>query len=205
MKGIVGVALFFGGAAVGFLAANAIMKKHYEEVAEEEIKSVKEYYKGVDKEDNQQSEDEETEQEDIKEEPTVVEEFINNYVQDEEEPEEVVPFAKSEYEMDEETEASIIKDKPYLIEPDEFGEGAFDYQLETLYYYTDGVLANAADEIIDNESYYIGDVDLTRFDVYDDDDDNLIYVRNDNTEHDYEISKERCSYAESMAGIGWDS
>ncbi len=201
MKGVVGVALFAGGIAVGFLAANIIMKKHYEGIADEEINSMKEYYKTrEDEKDENEGQLEIIDEEEADEEE--MEEIINEYTT---EHEETVPFVKSEYEMDEETEASLMKEHPYLIEPDEFGDGVFDYDLETLYYHTDGVLANQADEVIENWVSVIGNIDLSRFDLHDEDDDGLIYIRNDNTKHDYEIQKEKFSYAESMAGIGWDS
>ncbi len=201
MRGITGVALFLGGAVVGFLASNVLLKKQYEAIANEEIQSVKEHYKGVDERDGQMPEEVEIVEEVTEKE---VDDFIKPYTPEEEEEEETIPLVKSDYEMDEETEAYLKKDVPYIIEPDRFGEGAFDYQLETIYYYTDGVLANSGDEVIEDWFRIIGDVDLSKFDMYDEDDDGLIYVRNDNNQHDYEISKERFSYVENMAGVGWD-
>lgn len=73
------------------------------------------------------------------------------------------------------------KDKPYTISPEEFGE--IDYETKSWTLYSDGILVDEFDQIVEDEHLYLGDC-LKEFN-----DDDAIYVRNDKEEVDYEILK----------------
>jgi hypothetical protein len=56
-----------------------------------------------------------------------------------------------------------------------------------LTYYSDGVLTNDWDEVIENIEGTVGEANLKEFEKSDNDD---MYVRNDEVELDYEINKD---------------
>lgn len=84
-------------------------------------------------------------------------------------------------------------DKPYIITPGEFGE-FHDYETITLIYYSDGVLVDDNDEIIDEPDEIVGEGNLERFGEFDD---NSLHIRNDQLKCDYEILKDKTTYSNS--------
>lgn len=165
------VLAFTSGAAVGAVVSWRLLKTKYEQIAQEEIDSVKEMYSTS------------TEDTDIYEVESVTEETNE---------------PKEEYEAILESEGytnysgaktekggSAIMDteRPYVISPDEYGE--FEgYDTETLNYYADGVLTDDQDNIIDDVNGIVGEASLKTFGQYEDD---AVHVRNDALKTDYEI------------------
>ena len=74
-------------------------------------------------------------------------------------------------------------EEPYTISPDDFGEEA-GYEVETLTYYADGILADDQDNLIDSVDKMVGLESLDKFGEYEDD---VVYVRNEQYKCDYEI------------------
>lgn len=159
------VVSFAIGAAVGSFVTWKIVKTKYEQLAQEEIDSVKEVYSRNKKED----ESEETEQLDTD--------------------------ISSDEETDKQRQKDITKDngysngnvmnaypKPFTITPEEFGETM--YKTETLYYYADEILADENDKEIVNVDELVGLDSLSTFGQYDDD---AVYVRNEKLKTDFEI------------------
>lgn len=77
------------------------------------------------------------------------------------------------------------------ISPDEFGEDP-SFERVTWTYYTDGVMTDQSDHVIDNYADYVGDFKplVGRFDP------NVAYVRNLEKSQDYEILISESSYEE---------
>lgn len=75
------------------------------------------------------------------------------------------------------------KDGPYVIPPEDFGEFE-DYEKISLTYYSDGVLTDENDEIMDDVEDSVGEDSLNHFGEYEDD---SVFVRNDRKKCDYEI------------------
>lgn len=73
---------------------------------------------------------------------------------------------------------------PYVIPPEEFGNDADEYDLISLNYYEDGVLADDWDDVIEDVDRVVGKDSLTHFGEYEDD---SVYVRNDRLKCEYEI------------------
>lgn len=73
-------------------------------------------------------------------------------------------------------------EKPYVIAPSEFGENG--YETISLRYYSDGLLADDMDEVIENIDETVGADSLNHFGEYEDD---SVFVRNDRLKVDYEI------------------
>lgn len=89
---------------------------------------------------------------------------------------------ESETPMPEQKE-DIISDKPYIITPEQFGE-IEEYEKISLVYYSDGVLTDENDELIDDIEEIVGEDSLNHFGEYEED---SVFVRNDSRKCDYEI------------------
>ena len=73
---------------------------------------------------------------------------------------------------------------PYVISPDDFGETG--YETVSLTYYSDNVLADDYDEVVEDAELIIGNYALDRFGEYEED---IVHVRNDVNQTDYEICR----------------
>lgn len=82
-------------------------------------------------------------------------------------------------------------DAPYVIPPEEFGET--DYEIISLTYYADGILADDMDDIVDDVDDIVGVDSLTHFGEYEED---SVFVRNDLREVDYEILRDPRKYSD---------
>ena len=186
------VITFVLGATAGSLVAWKILEKKYKEIADEEIQSVKEYYKGKDdlnefikKADHvtYAAKDEFNSIEDKKVETT----NYNRMVTD-------LGYADDDATIIVEQEEGVA---PYVISPEEFGE-KIGYDTESLTYYADGILANDDYEIMVDLDNLIGD-GLEHFGEYEDD---AVCVRNDMLKCDYEILKHDKTFEEVSARLG---
>ena len=74
--------------------------------------------------------------------------------------------------------------KPYVISPDNFGDGEYDYELVSLVYYEGDDTLVKQDEVIHNIDDVIGLDSLMHFGDYEDD---VVHVRNDRLKTDYEV------------------
>ena len=158
--------IFTLGAAVGSVVTWKLVKDKYARIAQEEIDSVKEVFSKRNKpEESVEEKDEEPvpEPEEIAEYKSI----INN----------------CGYSVVERVET--MHDKPYVIEPEIFGEDP-DYETISLTYYADGVLTDENNCIIDPGEIesLIGEESLDHFGEYEDD---SVFVRNEERKIDYEI------------------
>lgn len=173
MKSILSSTIVFSlGAAVGATAAWMFLKNKYEQQAREEIEAVREYYSNKTEKVVEENED------DSNTEPEEVEEYY--------------ALAQEYSGSDEKGGSEDMRKKPYVISPDEYGE-LEDYDVESLVYYADGVLADNNNEPIDNIANLVGTESLTHFGEYEDD---SVFVRNDRLKCDYEILKDYQKYSD---------
>lgn len=171
------VIAFSAGAAAGSVITWKLLKTKYEQISREEIESVKETWakkyndSTVDTCDEEIEDDEEVE--------------IQKY-------EGIANTYNSYYEESEEGggPTSMKKDRPYIISPDEYGEFE-DYMQIGLTYYSDGVLADEDDSVIEGVNDIVGIESLRHFGDYEDD---LVFVRNDAKKADYEIAYDPRKY-----------
>lgn len=168
--------LAIGGVA-GVLGARQYFKKKYEDIAQEEIDSVKEAFSR--KKDSDETEDSDSANDDEPETMEEAKQIMNDNGYFDEEID-VFEMKKSE-------------EAPYVINDDEFGnmedEG---YDMETLYYYLDGTLADGDDNRVDLDDL-IGADALNHFDEYVQD---TVYVRNEKYRTDYEVLLMQRSFAD---------
>lgn len=198
----INVLMFAVGAAIGSAVTWKVVKTKYEQIAQEEIESVKEVF---------------------------AEQLANLQEQDDDcgttdETHEYVSQAKqidwSELEdLDEEEEADGLNDyerlvssynnkeggaedmakRPYVISPYDFGE-LDDYHQIELTYYADGTLEDEEYNVVTDVDELIGQTSLYTFGEYEDD---AVFVRNEELRTDFQILKDYRTYAEARsAGPG---
>lgn len=205
------IIIFSLGAAIGSLITWAFVKEKYEQMANEEIDSVKEVFYARKKEledryeeddscyNDDNEDDYEAEKECDKQEyqKIIHENGYAPYSYDE------VLKKKTVENGDDKVKFSFGDAKPYTIPPDEFGE-ADGYGLETLTYYADGVLTDDWGNIIENVDELVGEDSLKTFGEYEDD---SVFVRNDNFKCEYEILLDNQKYSDIYEdkGFGADS
>ena len=202
---------FVTGLVIGSVVTYVIVKDKFEKIAQEEIDSVKEVFgRRVEKEADKKVEKiAKKEVEKIRKEYNKYDNLTKNYTSyskneteenNDEEDEEVCE--NDEYEVFCENNEDIVEldeierasdyDKPYIIEPQEFG--ALDgYSLITLYHYSDNVLADDCDELVEDLDDVVGEDYASHFGEYEDD---CVYVRNDRLKADYEICRDLRKYSD---------
>ena len=94
--------------------------------------------------------------------------------------------------QDKKQKQEIGVDKPYVIQPSDFGEFD-DYEKISLTYTADGALLDDMNEIVDDIEETVGEDSLEHFGEYEDD---SVYVRNDAKKCDYEILLDQRNYQE---------
>lgn len=183
--------IFTAGAAIGSAVTWNALKTKYEQIANEEIESVKRHYKMKEAgeqavkgfEDGVKSVKETTSAvgEEIKDE---YESYAKRYLSDQDE--------KPEQKVKKEEEKV---EKPYVISPDEFGE-IDEYETISLTLYSDGVLADDQGNAIDDVEETVGKDSLNHFGEYEED---SVFVRNDERRCDYEILADDLTYEDAMS------
>ena len=96
--------------------------------------------------------------------------------------------------QDKKQKQEIAVDRPYVIQPSDFGEFD-DYEKISLTYTADGVLLDDINEIVDDIEETVGEDSLEHFGEYEDD---SVYVRNDSKKCDYEILLDQRNYQEIL-------
>lgn len=175
--------IFAAGAGIGSAVTWKIVKSKYEQIAQEEIDSVKEYYhnKYEDKDEPAPEKDTDdagvnlakgmatglkTEKPDLKNYANMIREV--NYAQE------------------------VETERPYVIQPVEYGE-MDDYETRCLVHYSDGVLVDEDGEVVEDVDHVVGGGYDAHFGDYEDD---AIHIRNDVTKTDYEILADPRRYAD---------
>ena len=190
--------LFTGGAAIGSLVTWKVVKTKYERIAQEEINSVKETWDRMNRmepgeiapydEDEEIEEDDEDEECDFEDPVRIAyHELARVYSTSGEHDDEDV--GKGEGDHDEPG-----FDPPYVITPNDFGDGNYDHELHCLTYYSDGVLSTDWYEKLDIEDT-IGLEALDHFGDYAED---VVHVRNERLQADYEVVKDPRNYSDLL-------
>ena len=153
---------FAAGAVLGFAVSYKFAKDKFEQIAHEEIESVKKAFKKAraDLEKEKEPSDEENE------EPVESDEDFDKYVK------EVKQY-----------ETTTTRSKPHVISPEEFGEDE-NYEIVNLTYYSDGIVADDDGNKLYDIENTIGRKALESFGNYEDD---AVHVVNDELQIYYEI------------------
>ena len=190
--------MFTTGAAIGSLMTWKAIKTKYERLAQEEIDSVKEEFSRLSKirkeSNDRQNEDEDAEagdygwndidRDNLVEYNNITDRYRSSSDDDE-----------TDEEGDERSEGEVpYINGPYVISPDDFASSPPGYSAQPLDYFSDGILADGWGVELDIEET-IGEESLEHFGEYADD---LLYVRNERKEIDYEVTKDPRTYAEAV-------
>lgn len=179
------------GAAAGAVVSWRLLKKKYEQIAQEEIDSVKEVFSQRHSTLTEEVEGAQEKMADNAEEKKEADDYSNmvdglGYRNYSDISKKAPVSTRKEYVMG-----------PYVITEDEFGE-IDEYETNTLTYYSDGVLADDVDDVIEDVEDTIGHESLMNLGPQDD---RLhlvdsVYVRNDDKKCDYEILFDVRRYAD---------
>lgn len=170
---------FVLGAVAGGSGAWYYAKKKYEEIAQEEIDSVKEVFlrKTAELHDKEIT-------------LTIAENLKGSSNMKPSIAEAVAILHKEGYISEEED--AVADNTPYVIAPEQFMEKE-DYDHVTLTYYADQVLTDENDEMIEDVEGTVGFESLNHFGEYEDD---SVFVRNDARKIEYEILLDERTYAD---------
>lgn len=190
---------FILGLAVGGTASWFITKKIYEHIAEEEIESVKAAFKNRRKEIIPEKKEEAPIKEvydnprqaamDNANKPNIME--YSSRVRKEG----YVNYSDKEVDTDDEEQDRVKAHYipgPYAIAPEHFKEDA-DIDTVFLTLYSDDILADNRDEIVEDIDGTVGADYKEYFGKYDD---NVVWIRNERLNIDYEITKDEGTYEE---------
>lgn len=197
--------MFAAGAVIGSLVTWKVVKTKYEDIAQEEIDSVKEEYTrlmvsmrkklndSVTYKDDEDDESEEDADDDDFDDSTMTNynEIVKSYRSSDEE--ENTQNEKEGEEKEEDNDGVSYMKAPYVISPDDFGSVP-GYNVEPLDYFADGILADGWGVELDIAET-IGEDAVNHFGDYDDD---VVYVRNEQTELEYEVTRDPRTYAEAV-------
>lgn len=173
------------GAAIGSAATWMILKTKYKKELDEEVEAIKEHYKkkvqviedaantlhdiyrGTDNTDAVEPNKEPKE-----ENQTISGDRYRKVLED------------HKYSHDEPCYDDYANEHPYVITPDQFGNDTDEYDLISLNYYADKVLADDWNDPIEDIEATVGEESLNHFGEYEED---VVYVRNERLRVDYEI------------------
>ena len=192
---------FILGAAGGSFVTYKLLKNKYEEIAQDEIDSVKEMYRNVQGDTELDKSENEDDDPFIHDPKKMAEKSIDKP--------DIMEYSKKVEKLNYSGYSkSKISDKlevgpdpkdmgdPYVISPEEFGEDDT-YDTINLTYYADGVVADENDEEVENVDGIIGLDSLETFGTYEDD---SVHVKNDRLRAYYEILRDERNYEDVMAG-----
>ena len=173
--------IFAAGAGIGSAVTWKLVKSKYEQIAQEEIDSVKEYYhdKYDDKDDS----------EPVEEWPNILHiEEVNEGFKTEK------PDLKDYANMIKEAAyaTEVATERPYVIQPLEYGE-MDDYETRSLVHYNDGVLVDENGEVVEDVDHVVGGGYDAHIGDYEED---AVHIRNDVTKTDYEVLADPRNYAD---------
>ena len=205
MKGTLSkVVIFAAGAFVGSVVTWKLVKSKYEQIAQEEIDSVKEVF-------TKKAEDLEVKKlEDVDIDKLFNEKIAGHFETNltKNKPN-LMEYASKLANMNYADYADSVKKEdddmchPYVIEPEEFEELAdVGYDSDNLTYYADGILADDLDNIIEDVENTVGFEALEKFGDIDDD---SVFVRNDDLRCDYEIVRDLRRYSDVVGSIPHDA
>ena len=187
------VIAFVAGAAVGYFAANYLLKDKYEKRFQQEVSSTIEAFK-TNKNDEHKKDDEVTYNNEklkaVSDEVVVanIKEYAKNIGKHD------YSEVKDEKSSEKDEDDDIDHTKPYVITEEEV-DAYMNYSITQWNYYADGVLTDENNEVVEDVSTTIG---KEAFEHLKKTSESAIYVRNDLLELDYEILKNEMTYAELL-------
>lgn len=179
------VFIFAAGAAIGSAVTWKILKERYEQIAREEIESVKEVFSRREAEDEVTEEAEVAESTKPEEKTGSVKEYYESIVKEE---------RYRNYANVESTKEVNDVEKPYVIKSSEFAQ-IDGYEAIGLFRFADGYLTDDNNDLVDDPDELVGTEYVDYFGK-DERDPDTVYVRNDARRTDYEIMLDERRYVD---------
>lgn len=177
--------MFAAGATIGSAVSWQLAKNKYKQIADEEIQSVKDAFS---KKENDINTKLSTANAMLKK--NMINNDLNSTYKDAYK--DILTTNKYLYSENTNAKKEVPETGPYVISPDEFGE-LDDYETISLTYYSDKVLADDMDQVIDDYKVCVGNDFMNHFGEYEDD---SVFIRNDARKCDYEILYDLRPYSE---------
>lgn len=174
------VLIFTAGAAIGSVVTWKLLDAKYAKRAESEIEEIRAYY-------NSKYASKETPETDLETNEETVERSFTK-----EEKEEYMQIVANYTTGKGGSESMTVGTPPYVISPDEF-DTEEDYDTMSLTYYTDGILADDDDNVIEDIENTVGKDFASHFGEFEDD---SVFIRNEVLKTDYEILMDYRPYAD---------
>lgn len=185
-------------ASVGYFAARRRLTSAYLDMLDDEIEKTKQHYAALYKKEGYESPQEAAASLGV-DVANTVQQNLTNYGAKAAEAKKLLVDLQQGRTFDKEMEVRN-KANPYIISVAEFMAGDRNYSQVTLSYFEgDDTLMDDKDDIISNPAEVIG-VDTLQFGKFSDDD-NIVYIRNDKLEADYEVTRSRGKYSVEVAGL----
>lgn len=184
--------LFFtAGAVIGSVVTWKLIKTKYEQLAQEEIDSVKAVYCPHEDEPESETPDNNIEKGYV---PNATD--LNSYA------ETLAAQGYTDYANAKNGIVNTTKpveevddvERPYVISYEDFGE-LDNYNIVSLIYFNDGVLTDSQYEPVEDADSIVG---LESLEHFGDEEDDSVFVRNDKRKTDYEILKDERNYADLL-------
>lgn len=208
-KAFANFVMFTIGAVIGSAVTWKLVKTKYEQIAQEEIDSVKETFSKREKQTEKYSPDDTVTvknftdrnnvNDDVNNDVHVYESILKdhkylNIDEDRTDEDRSNSYTKYTLEKTRKEDLDMEYNRPYVISPEEFDDND-EYNVISLTYYADGVLTDDMDEPIDPEDIddLVGKDFADHFGEYEE---NSIFVRNDAMQTDYEILRDLQRYDE---------
>lgn len=191
MNNVKTLLVFTSGVTAGSVTTYFYLKDKFEKRTQEEINSVKEVYRNANNEaildDEESKKSSDDEEDDEKPKTNKYDTLASLYTTDDGK-QDYTSYSKVVVKTKEMMDVpEVTSDKPYVIDEDEFG-AYDDYTLVGLTFYADDVLTDSLDEPIEYPEDIVGD-DFRHNFVND-----VVYVRNDRLQIDYEIIRDTRTY-----------
>lgn len=180
---LVGIIAFSAGAAIGAVVTWRLLKTKYERIAQEEIDSVKATFAKRTPTTDEQAASKEEPEYPVAPKATTLRDVYKDVVK------------SAGYILDEVEDDSLA---PFVIQPEEFAT-LDDYDVVCLTHYADGVLAEDYGNPIEDVENVVGRNYASHFGAYEDDSDDIVYVRNPRLRVDYEIQRDLRAYSDVMS------
>ena len=179
-----GFAMFLAGATVGAAATWLCLRRYYEQIAQEEIDSVKAAF---------------AERKPVNTNIAKLKPDLVNYAAKLQE-EGYTNYTEHSKKNTEEKKDDPMPNEPYVISPDNYGENDNYTQISLVYYAGDGVLADDEDEVVEDIEATVGEDFAEHFGEYEDD---SVFIRNDRLRCDYEILRDNRSFSDVAEGSNY--
>lgn len=178
---------FVAGAAIGSGVTWYFLKTKYEQIANDEISEIREFYRSK----KEPTNDDESEYF-VDESETVTEEAFSTYNK-------LIQQSGYSYDEPEKKGGKSMTKKPYVISPDEFENLFGEYATISLTYYADGTITNDDEEVLSKEDIenLIGEDSLNHFGEYEE---FTVFVQNDELKAAYEILLDQRRYSDVING-----